>query len=93
MLEGEATVAVVEEGDEVYLQVQLPEGFARARVGVVTGADLERVRFVDADFEEPDGSPVVVDTDLVGERKEPGRTYPAGPLAALGEGQARVRVW
>ena len=93
VLDGEAAVKVLDEGDEVYLQAQLPEGFDGARGHVVTGRDFERVRFADADFEERDGTPVVVDTDLVGVRKEPGQTYPAGPLAALGAGTARVRVW
>ena len=51
------------------------------------------MRFVDADFEERDGSPVVIDVDLVGERKEPGQSYPAGPIAALTAGTSRVRVW
>jgi len=51
------------------------------------------VRFADADFEERDGTPVVVDTDLVGAQKRPEQTYPAGPLAALRAGTARVRVW
>ena len=45
-------------------------------MGVVTGADLPRPRLVDADFEERDGTPVVVDVDLLGERKEPGRGLP-----------------
>ncbi|HWI34250.1 MAG TPA: hypothetical protein VNS83_08055, partial [Lapillicoccus sp.] len=89
----EAAVKVLDEGDEVYLQAQLPEGFDFARVPVVTGRDFERVRFADADFEERDGTAVVVDTDLVGVRKEPGRAYPAGPLAALRAGTTRVRVW
>jgi Right handed beta helix region/Protein of unknown function (DUF1565) len=93
VLDGEVSVEVVEDGDEVYLQTQLPEGFERARVGVVTGLDLEPVRFVDAHFEERDGSPSVIDTDLVGERKEQGQSYPAGPVAALAPGTARVRVW
>jgi len=84
---------VADEGDEVYLEARLPEDFDRARLGVVTGADLPRVRFADADFEEPDGSPVVVDADLLGERKEPGNRYPAGPIASLGPGTSRVRVW
>jgi hypothetical protein len=35
----------------------------------------------------------VIDTDLVGERKENGRSYPAGPVAALAAGTSRVRVW
>ena len=93
VLSGEVSVEVVEEGDGVYLQTRLPEEFGRARVGVVSGADLERVRFVDADFEERDGGPLVIDTDLVGARKEPGREYPAGPVADLATGPGRVRVW
>jgi hypothetical protein len=87
------SVDIVVDGDAVYLQIQLPEDFGRVRVGVVTGLDLERVRFADADFEERDGSPAFMDVDLVGERKERGQGYPAGPIAALGSGTARLRVW
>jgi hypothetical protein len=87
------SVAVVDQGDEVYLETTLPEGFDRAHVGVVTGRELERVRIVDAEFEERDGSPAVMNIDLVGERKEAGQTYPAGPIAAVRTGTARVRVW
>jgi hypothetical protein len=93
VLDGEVSVDVVDEGDAVYLQTQLPADFDHARVDVVTGLDLERVRFVDADYEEPDGSPSVLDADLVGQRKQPSQGYPAGPVAALAAGAARVRVW
>jgi hypothetical protein len=51
------------------------------------------VRFVDADFEERDGTPAVMDIDLVGDRKECGQVYPAGPVSALRAGTGRVRVW
>lgn len=84
---------VVEEGEEVYLEASLPEAFGRARLGLVTGSNLPRVRFADADFEERDGSPVVIDTDLVGERKEAARDYAAGPIAGLAPGTSRTRVW
>jgi hypothetical protein len=93
VLEGDATVEVVEDGEEVYLVTRLPDGFEPARVGVITGRDLPRVRFADADYENRDGGPAVIDTDLVGERKDPGRRYPAGPVASLGAGTARLRVW
>jgi hypothetical protein len=93
VLDGEAGVEVVEEGDAVYLQTRLPEGFDRARVGIVTGRDLEHVRFVDADFEDRDGHPVVLDTDLLGDRKADGQEYAAGPVAGLHGGTGRVRVW
>ena len=93
VLDGEAAVTVEEDGDEVYLRALLPDGFDAAHVGVLTGADLEHVRFVDADFEERDGAPLVIDTDLIGLRKEHGQDYPAGPLAALRPGTTRLRVW
>ena len=93
VLDGEVSVEVVEEGDAVYLQTRLPEDFDPARVAVVTGVDLPRVRFVDADYEQRDGTPALIDTDLVGERKEHGRSYPAGPIAALDRGTGRLRVW
>jgi hypothetical protein len=90
---GRVSVTVVDEGDAIYLETQLPDEFDQARVGVVTGLSLERVRFVDADFEECDGSPAVLDVDLLGVRKKTGQTYPAGPIAALTAGASRVRVW
>ena len=90
---GAVSVGIVEDGDAVYLQTELPEDFDRARVGVVTGLDLEHVRFADADYEERDGSPAAMDVDLVGERKEHGLNYPAGPIAGLAAGTAHVRVW
>jgi Right handed beta helix region len=92
-LPGDVSFEVADEGDEVYLEARLPADFARVRLGIVTGADLPRVRFADADFEERDGSPVVIDVDLLGERKDPGHDYPAGPVAGLGPGPARIRVW
>jgi hypothetical protein len=90
---GDATVAVVDEGEQVYLETQLPEAFEAARVALVSGGDLERVRFVDAEFEEPDGSPARLDRDLVGERKSAEQPHPPGPLATLASGSSRTRVW
>jgi hypothetical protein len=84
---------VEDEGDEVYLEMRLPERFGDVGLDVVTGADLPRVRLADANFEERDGSPLVLDVDLLGEHKEAGGGYPPGPIAALAPGTSRVRVW
>ena len=65
----DVTVRVVDEGRQVHLETQLPDAFNNAATGVITGADLQPVRFVDADFEDPDGAPATLDTDLLGERK------------------------
>jgi hypothetical protein len=88
-----ATASVLDEGDAVYLVTELPEAFGRARFGVITGRDLERVRFADADFEERDGRPAVMDVDLLGKPKRPDHQYAAGPVADLTSGSGRVRVW
>lgn len=88
-----ATFTVIEEGDTVFLEAVLPPSFDRLQVDVVTGADLPRVRFVDADFEERDGSPVTIDRDLLGARKDPNASYPAGPIATWSAGSSRTRVW
>ena len=89
---GPASAAVVVRGEEVYLETTLPEGFDRGRVHAVTGRDLERVRFVGAEFEERDGSPAGFDVDLLGERKAAGHTYPAGPLTTLRAGTTQTRL-
>jgi len=93
LLPSPASVTIVDEGDQVFLEAQLPDEFEKARVGLVTGRDLERVRFVDANFEERDGTPVAADTDLVGTVKAHGHEYAAGPIAALAAGSSRTRVW
>ena len=84
---------VVDDGDEVYLESSVPDNFDRARIGLITGLELERVRLADADFEERDGTPARLDADLVGSRKTDDETYPAGPIAALTSGSSRIRVW
>ena len=72
--------AVVDEGDEVYLETRLPEDFdRRAHRARSPGRDLERVRFVDAEFEERDGSPALLDTDLVGEPQDRRADLPGRP--------------
>jgi hypothetical protein len=93
VLDGDVSVKVVGEGDEVYLETRLPDGFGDVSVVAVSGADLPPVRFVDADFEDPDGGPAVLDADLVGEAKDAGQSYAAGPLLTLKGGSQRTRVW
>ena len=59
-----------------------PTAFDNARLDVtIGGADLPPVRFVDADFEEPDGTPAVLATDLVGVDKTAVQLLPGRPLA------------
>jgi hypothetical protein len=85
--------SVVDEGAQVYLEVKLPEALTAPLGALPTSGDLPRVRVADADFEEPDGSPVTLNTDLLGNHKEHGAAYPPGPLSTLPDGGGRIRVW
>ncbi|GIH15463.1 right-handed parallel beta-helix repeat-containing protein [Rugosimonospora africana] len=88
-----AAASVVVEGDGVYLETKLPVEFDRISLDPITGRDLERVRFADANFEEPDGTPAVMDTDVTGEHKQRDRRSAAGPIVDLSSGSSRTRVW
>ncbi|PIO97827.1 right-handed parallel beta-helix repeat-containing protein [Pleomorphomonas carboxyditropha] len=92
-VEAPVSFSVVDEGDQVYLDADIPDALGAGVLSVVTQDDLPRVRFPDADFEEPDGSPLTLHCDLLGHRKEIGRTYPVGPLATLAAGASRIRLW
>jgi hypothetical protein len=89
----DVSVRVVEEGEAVFLETRLPEAFESATLATLSGADLPPVRFVDADFEDPDGAPARLDTDLLGAVKDAGQTYAAGPVLTLTGGAQRTRVW
>jgi Protein of unknown function (DUF1565) len=90
LVEARVEVDVVDSGDEVFLDLFVPDPLAAARIGVVTASDLEPVRHPDADFEDWDGSPVVLDTALTGSRKTLDALYPLGPLAELPAGRSRT---
>jgi hypothetical protein len=86
----DAAFSLTEKDGEVWLDITLPEGFeALASEPVGTGA-LGRVRIVDAEFENPDGSALRLDTDLLGAVSA--KNVP-GPLAGLKDGRNRVKVW
>ncbi len=89
-----ARLTVQETGDEVYVELDLPAALLAARAGVTGGRDLPPVRLVSAEFEEPDGTPVAIDVDLLGQHKDERNEYPVGPFAELPEaGPVRLRAW
>lgn len=90
---GEAKATVEHDGDGVFLSITLPEGFRGDSVPVVAGTDLGRAWYPDQTFENPDGTTLFADVDLVGEVKDHDSSYAAGPLVGLGAGDSRIRVW
>lgn len=78
-------ISITEEGNQVYLTVELPDDFEESLGEIPSTKTLGRVRFVDANFENPDGNDVKVDTDLLGVQKV--EVSRLGPIAHLQKGK------
>lgn len=84
-------VRITEEGSEVILEIELPEGMFGMETEQVTTQKLGMTRLTEERYENPDGSSLVLDRDLTG--AERGQCPTAGPLERLHAGKNRVVVW
>ncbi|GHU34882.1 hypothetical protein FACS1894172_15780 [Spirochaetia bacterium] len=84
-------VSIIEEDEQVFLSIELPPSFGKINAKSIDTGVLGRVRLADSNFENPDGSDLVVDTDLFGEAREKNSTI--GPVVTLKAGTNRVRLW
>lgn len=84
-------VSIIEEEDEVYLSIELPDAFDSFTGEIHSTDTLARERIVDAEFDRPDGSKLVLDTDYLDNHKENKCTL--GPIASLKKDNNYIRVW
>lgn len=82
---------IIEDGDEVYLSCELPESFEGIQGRIHSTDTLTRVRIADAEYENPDGSNVILDTDLLDAQRTD--RSPLGPIAKLKKGKNNIRIW
>ncbi|MDR1398945.1 MAG: right-handed parallel beta-helix repeat-containing protein [Treponema sp.] len=83
--------AIESANGEIYLDINLSQEFASCLSAPQNTRSLGRVRIVDADFENPDGSPLILDTDYF--NAFVGDETVSGPLVDLKPGKNRVKVW
>lgn len=82
---------IIDNGDEVYLSCEMPESFENIQGQVQSTDTLIRARIVDAEYENPDGSKIILDTDLLDEQRAD--RSPLGPIAQLKKGKNHIRIW
>lgn len=87
----DAQVSIEEEEGAVYLTIKLPKEFEEFKGNVHSTLTLPNIRIVVANFEKPDGSELVLDTDLFEEKKEDRSVI--GPITSLQSGENRVKIW
>ena len=85
------SVKISEEGSQVYLEITLNQELLDIQAQIVSTATLGTVRIVDANFDDPQGQPIVLDQDYLGVRRA---EKPAvGPVDGLKPGPNRLKVW
>jgi hypothetical protein len=85
-------VKLVEHGTSTLLHLNPGPEIAQARTQPVTTALLGRARVPQVGFENPDGSPLTIDTDYFGKKRDPLRPT-AGPFETPGPGPLQLKVW
>jgi hypothetical protein len=92
VLEGNQPVQsakILEKNDGVYLSFELPE---MNPTEAVTAERLGKTLVSQTTFENPDGTPMTLDTDYFGNPRDP-RNPGSGPFAGLGPGRHEIKVW
>lgn len=84
--------AVLQEKDGAwFLTLTVPEAIADADASPVTTERLGAPRLTEELYENPDGTPVDLSGDLIGEKR--GNRLTRGPLSVLRAGTQTVKVW
>lgn len=83
-------IRLVEEADGIYLEAELGEQLFELPTRCIRTEDLGRTRITEAAYEQPDGTPVTIDRDLLG-RKIQEKPVP-GPVQELRPGKIRIHL-
>lgn len=82
---------IVPESDGVYLEITLPEEVFKLDARIATTDSLGMTRLTEERFENPDGSALSIDSDLIGNSYE--ENCILGAVQSLKPGKNRVKIW
>jgi len=83
---------VDDEGNDVYLRLIIPPFFNTRNVRLVDTEMLGKTKISQLPFENPDGSPMKIDTDYFSAKRNP-QALPAGPFKIVKTERIRLKVW
>ncbi len=91
--EFDPAVKLVEAADGVHLEIALGEVLSAAGpCTLVTTELLGKAAIPDLPYENPDGTPIRVNTDYFGKKRDESAPTP-GPFERVGEGKTKLKVW
>jgi hypothetical protein len=81
---------IKEKDGRFYLKLNVPENVAKKRCLMVNTSRLGAPVYTEELYENPDGSPIEISYDILGEKRN---EILAGPLAVLKAGEQEIVVW
>ncbi len=86
-------ITVVEARDGFYLEFQFDKAWAEQQSRPLVTTDLlGKATIPDLPFVQPDSSPLRIDTDYFGRKRDPSNPFP-GPFEVPGDGRQTLKVW
>jgi len=83
---------IVEEGDGVYLRLNLGAEARKAATRLVNTELLGKAKISGLAYENADGSPLVIDDDYFGKKRNTAAPSP-GPFENAGQGDLKLKIW
>ena len=83
-------VKIDDQGEHVYISFSL-RGLERLQTGLVDTKKLDKAKLPKQSYEQPDGSPIIIDADYSGNKRST-RPNP-GPFETVKEGEMQFQVW
>jgi hypothetical protein len=83
---------IAEDKNQVYLNIALNDGSSNLKTKLVTTSLLGKAKMPNEAFENPDGTPLKIDTDYFGKMRSE-LNPSAGPFENPGKGNLRLKVW
>ncbi len=85
-------VKLTQKADGWYLEINADSKWAEQQRKLVTTELLGKAKIPDLPFENPNGSPLKIDTDYLGKKRNADNPFP-GPFEKLKDGKQEIKVW
>ena len=83
---------IVEEGNQVFLNINIGEYTEKPKTHLITTELLGKAKMANEPFENPDGTPLKIDTDFIGNQRSSSNPT-AGPFEGYIGGKQTIKVW
>jgi len=90
-IDANPNISIKDEGDAVYLELCVDESMLQLSSNIVSTETLGVPRIVEQRFDNPDGTDIFFNQDMIGVKRKTNPT--AGPIEYLKPGYNKIKIW